>query len=500
MGRGKLLRDIVGNGSGPNGTIIQQAFQDENGVPILQPLTLYRARIWGLVNVFGGPIPVAGNVHIELQCPDPEGGTILLAAVIPCTSFSATGNFAEAVFSGPTPSTILAGSILRIYEAGLPAGMQIFLDEVEIIPDAQPYFDTEFRGSYVNNPESFDGVTGNMGPTSDSTPLRCAFEYRDTFYFHTAAGLHYTRDNGTGEPSTWSVNEQSKKCGSLSVHGTDAGEFGSGASAEDWNLTIARSGLYVFGGGDPVKISQEIQPIWDRINWNAAQRAWIKNDTVLRRAYIGLPLDEATAPNILLVMDYRELKTWENVQSADPIHISYTGKRMISSDLTRKWTQWSLPMNCGELLQRPNNDVQMCLGAGNGLAPGTETGFGNVYFLDSGQFIDDDYGQITAPYTTYFFVNHEEEQAIGVGSHRKLYVYLALYITGIGQVRIVPLVDNLSNPWEATPYYNLATQQNFDLEWGLNVLGERVAFRIEVTPLNNQTRVLLQRGENDSHA
>lgn len=479
---------IHGNGTLTDlGLLEQQMKADEEGIPIVQPGTLYRFRIWGKVDATSAD-PITGDVIVELA----DGGGNPTVS-IPCSAFTTTGNFVEVVFNSPT-SAVPNGIVYSIKVNGLNAGFDITLDEQMLYPDFRPYFD-DFRISYVINPESFDGITGNLGPTSDPTPLRTASEYRDNFYFRTAIGLHVTRDNGTGEPSSWTVNEQSKKCGALSVHGCDAGEFGTGTSAEDFELSIARSGLYIFAGGDPVKISQEIQPIWDTINWEFAHRAWIKNDTVSRRAYIGLPTEEATAPNLILIMDYRELKTWETVQSADPIHISYTGK-MISSDLTRKWTVWTLAMNCGELLQRPNNDVQFCLGSGNGLTPGLEPGFSQIYFLDSGKFTDDDYGPITSFYTTYFFVNHDQEQALQLGSHRKFYAYLAMFITGIGEITVTPLVDNLHNPWESTPPYDLALLQNFDFEWGLNITeGERVAFKVQVAPLSGQTDCYFDMGK-----
>ena len=36
---------------------------------------------------------------------------------------------------------------------------------------------------------------------------------------------------------------------------------------EEWVVIARRTGLYLFDGGDPVKISQEIQPTWDATNW-----------------------------------------------------------------------------------------------------------------------------------------------------------------------------------------------------------------------------------------
>ena len=48
---------------------------------------------------------------------------------------------------------------------------------------------------------------------------------------------------------------------------------------EDWVVIAHRTGLYLFSGGEPVKISQEIQPTWNQINWQYAQTLWVTVDT-----------------------------------------------------------------------------------------------------------------------------------------------------------------------------------------------------------------------------
>jgi len=45
---------------------------------------------------------------------------------------------------------------------------------MEFIFTAQPYRENDYRVSYVRNPESYDGITGDLGPESDPNPLRCA--------------------------------------------------------------------------------------------------------------------------------------------------------------------------------------------------------------------------------------------------------------------------------------------------------------------------------------
>ncbi|HLW53762.1 MAG TPA: hypothetical protein VKW06_13060 [Candidatus Angelobacter sp.] len=80
--------------------------------------------------------------------------------------------------------------------------------------------------------------------------------------------------------------------------------------------------------------------------------------------------------------------------------------------------------------------------------------FGNVYTFEATELTDDDYGQMFPLYTTYFFVNHDMEQQMQLGSKRKLFggeggKPLTAFITGVGKLVITPLVNILlpTNGW-----------------------------------------------------
>ena len=89
--------------------------------------------------------------------------------------------------------------------------------------------------------------------------------------------------------------------GTPSVQGVDTGE--------DWAVIAGRAGMYIFDGGEPVKISQEIQPLWDQINWAAGNTLWVRVDTRNKRILCGVPIGTATSPNRILVLDYRSLSS-----------------------------------------------------------------------------------------------------------------------------------------------------------------------------------------------
>jgi hypothetical protein len=185
-------------------------------------------------------------------------------------------------------------------------------------------------------------------------------------------------------------------------------------------------------------------------------------------------------------MDYRELNDFAAIAGNGPTRESLQG-RMIAKEFCRKWTRWNISANCGEILARAGGVQTFCLGAGNGQTPGAANGFGNVYSLSSAKLTDDDYGQVTPYYTTYFFVSRDQEQQLQLDVHRKLATYLSAFITGTGQTSITPMADVLSNPWPALPAYPLSTSQNHDFEWGMNVSGERIALKIGSVPLVGQT-------------
>jgi len=460
--------------------LIQQgAFEDYLGIPILAPNTDYSVRFQA-----AGSGTIGGNLTIDIFSP--TSGQ-LAAGQLAMSDIGNDGIFRWFTVDliGTLPTSIPSDTQLRIYQTLVPSGSIITVDELDPFPTKQPYRVNLMRGSYVNAPEQFDLVTGDIGPASDPTPLRSMFEIRGSMYMQTASGNHETQDNATGEPSTWIVREVSQSVGCLSLKGSDPGKLGSGDSGEQWQFTASRGGLYLFWGGETIKVSQEIQPIWNRINFDVQKTIWVKNDVVVRRCYIGVPLDTATSPNVILVLDYRELNDASAIGYTAPFRQASTG-RMIASELCRKWTIWNLAANCGEILRRENSQESFCIGAGNGITPGTG-GFGNIYFFDEAKLTDDDYGQIVPFYTTYFFINADQEQVLGIDCHRKLATYLTAFISGVGKVQITPLSDTLANAYPQLPAYPLSTSQNHDYEWGMNVPGDRIALKFASAPNTGET-------------
>lgn len=464
---------VTGDGSANRkGMITQPCFQDAFQVPIVQPNTLYNFRLYAS-NTNGN----SGLILIEFYSPS-QG--ILAAATINAANIPAPG-FYEATFSAPTPALIPSDLVLRVCDLNTANAQVIVHDEFELIPTYDPFADSTFAVSYANNLEAYDGVTGVLGPASDPNPLKGCETIRDNLQFLTSGGMHSTSDNGQ-EPDTWTVDEISNDTGLVSSRAIDAGE--------ESIIFLSRSGsrysLRIFESGQPWKISQEIQSLFDNINPAAEQSSWLVNDTGERRIYIGVPVGTATAPNQIYALDYREIDTAYQIATSPSIHISFTGK-MIASDLGRKWCPWNISANCGAILARENNGMAMCFGGGNGVAPGGLAGFGNFYQLDSTKKSDDDYGAIAPFYVLYFFINHDVEQAAGVGSMRKLYKGASFFISGTGHIALTPYADSLSNPWPTKTGWTGSQSPTKDLYVGLGVSAERMAVKFSVSPLAGTT-------------
>lgn len=495
---------ITGDGTANNkGQISQTAYLDTFGDAILQPNTQYAMRCWARVDAAG----LAGNFVVTLSS---VALGLTLTATVPLNSLSTSGGFIPLTnFNAVTPATIPSDFLLTIFENGMNAGAKLTIGELEIIPLENPFRDTLSRWSYVLNPEAFAQTTGNLGAADDDSPIRNFSLQLNVGELHTAEATHEFLDNGfePGDGSApWPVNALTHSVGCVSLRGCDPGKFGTGDASEDWDLIASKNGLYLHRGTEFFKVSQEMSRTlataptavsWDDIEWAFEHTLWIKNDLNKRRAFIGAPVNGASAPNVIFVFDYRELDTASQIASAAPLHITLAGK-IKSSDLARKWTRWNISANCGEILVRPGNDRDMFLGGGSGSTPGSGIAFGNIYSLDPAKLTDDDYGQIFPYYVTYGFVDRDTELERQLGSGRKLYKHMSAFVTGVGLVRITPLVNSLVNPLPSlsprllTTDTDLGTALPTDLEWITGVRGQRVFWKISIDPLPGTTDVQMK--------
>jgi len=445
---------ITGDGAtATRGLITQPAVKDINGVTLIAANTAYSVR----ARVMRSSGQTQGTLHVHLF------GTGVNTTGLQVTAAQASTNFAEFTATltaaiGAIPSDL----VLRVFADGTPTNGGFFVvDNIEIFPTNQPGNLSVVRGSRANDPESFDGVNGFMQVNvNDGQAIRACFKLRERLYFVKEHGLYVTQDDGVNEPSSWSISLVSSKVGTPSVNGVDV--------AEEWAIIANREGLYIYWGAEPVKISQEIQPTWDSINWQFGHTLWVRIDTQAKRILVGVPIGAGvTSPNRVLMMDYRGLMNGEDIATRPPIHLTFSGKQ-IAFEKARKWAPWFITANAAALVERADGTAPMFLGNG--------AGNGKVYRLSDTQFSDDG-AAINSYYTTYFFLHHEAEQMFQLGSHRKLFTYLTQFVEGSGSLSLTAFADSTSASSAQQPV-SLSNPGLKDLEMPINVLAERVAFKV----------------------
>jgi hypothetical protein len=400
---------ILGDGAtATRGLMTQSAVADYNGAPRLAANTGYSAR----ARVRAAGALAQGTLHIHIYSVSQGISTTGISVPAAQITNGAWKEFIAPITPALGFTTIPPDLVLRVYADGTPTLNAGFLvDNIEIFPTAQPYNTSLVRASGNTDPESYDGVTGFLQVAeNDGQTVRAAFLLRERLYFVKDRSMHVTADDGVNEPSSWTINEVSKAVGTPSVAGVAVGE--------DWAVIAGRSGMYLFDGGEPVKISQEMQPLWDTINWAAGQTVWVRVDTRNKRILCGVPTGTATSPNLILMLDYRGLSSAGEIAALGSVLFSTLSGKLYAVGRSRKWCPWSITANSCALVERSDGTAQVFFG--NGLVGGS--GNGKIYQLSDTQFSDDG-AAINSFYTTYFFLSNELELSYQVRAHRKLFAY-----------------------------------------------------------------------------
>lgn len=485
-GTGALVAGRLGQawqitgGASPQGVLQQSLYADAYGAPIAQPNTQYRLRCWVKIQ--------AASIGLKFEASITSGSTGFISLATFSFGLSTTGAWMEADFTLPTPSVIPSDLVLRIYAVSPSVPLTVTVDELSVVYSAKPALDTTLYGSYVNNPEGINGVSGKFGPSDDVHKLMAMGIIRSNLYLLTqdpGGRIHAVVDNGITEPAGWQINEVASQCGALSAFCLTQSQLddSTASGGEEWFAWASFAGARIFNGSEPWKISQEIQPTWDTMNQNGYPYIWTLNDTSKREMYFGIPATPTLptpAPSAIFVMNYALLDGAYQIAFGSPLSAP-------TSDQVRKWTIWRRPMNGAAILYlldgvtivtRPvflsgNND-------GSIFGPG----FGRVYSLQAGLLTDDDYGHIDSYYTTHFFVPPELEGALRLGSHMKMLSYFTAVVSGVGTLSITALINKLTRAWALNCSRTLSADPNYDLEWsGGSASGQRLAFRVSVAPI-----------------
>jgi len=425
------------------GLISQNAITDVNGDPLFVANTDYsvRARVKRSANLSAGTLrinafsPTAGQL----------GTGLAVAASQAATSYQ---EFIADLFA---PQTSLPVDLtLRVYADGIPApsGESFLVDIIEVFPTNAAQNPSLVRASGTETPEGYDGVSGIMSiAENNGQGIRAAFTLRNNLYFVKERSLYVTATDGVNEPALWQVEEVSNKVGTPSAHGVGIGE--------GWVVIACRTGLYLFDGGDLVKISQEIQPTWDAINWQYGQRLWVQVDTQHKKILVGVPMGSATTPNQILMLDYTE-------GFGDPLVAALT-----APERARKWAPWMISVNCCGLIERPTGVAQIFFGSNNSS--------GKIYSPTLGAYSDDG-AAINSFYSTAFLA------ATGL-SGRNLFGYLTGYVQGAGSLALSAITPGSASSLSLGAW-TLASPASRDMEQFTNVLAERVSYQFGTSAAN----------------
>lgn len=382
-----IMPALVGTGK-----IAQPAAATAQGNVILQPLLNYSLRVW--LN--------AGSIAAAISSASTGFNATL--------TLSGTG-YVTANFSQAMPATIPSDMVFSVTLTGAT------IRDLQLIYADNPNRNPIARASYVQNPEAYDALTGNIGPNDDNTELRALFVLQESLHFITERRLYSVQQIGNSEPSSWFPTQVSDKCGAFDANAVVTGK--------GWAAWGGKDGAFWYGGGIPEKTSAIIAPTWR----NIAGLTNVFNDSDAERVYFGT-IDPSGAKS-MLVYDYHE----------------------VGLDGPGKWCPWNRPVNW------------MC-----------DSSTGPVFLFDDtfcslsttpGITDGDDLGIIGGYYTF---------SAIGLSMFQKTYTYAGFKIAGTG-----PLTPFLyTSTLQAAPFalngQELSTLIDTVAEWQTLNLRGRLLF------------------------
>lgn len=447
---------ISGDGvTATRGLITQTAVTDAFGSPILSPNVNYSVR----ARIQKNGAAIAGTVHIHLFSA--SAGINTTGITVAWSAIPSQNSPQEYIAQLTAPlASIPSDLVLRVYSDGTPtAATSVRIDNIEVFSTSRPVNTTIVRASKIEDPESYDGVTGflDVAP-SNGQAVRCAYVRRNNLYFVKDRSLYVTQDDGVNEPNQWTIQEVSQKVGTLSVRGVGFGD--------EWEIIAGQDGAYYFDGGEPQKISQEIQPTWDSINWALGYLVDVKVDTKRKRIYIAVPLGaSATANNRVLTLDYTD--GFGDPNPTNTVNIAGVG---------RKWAPWTIASNSMNLILRSDGTQQLWFGNGTGIVAAT----GKIYQLDAtGAVFSDDGAAINSYWQSGYFQD----------TSRLTFGPLVANVVGVGTCSLIlrkgdqGWVTNLRS-WAMSPngFRNMERMLNIETErlavrFGTNLAGERFSLQ-----------------------
>lgn len=492
------------------GLISQSAFQDAYQVPIILPATTYSVRV--ACSAPSGR--TTGSLVIDLADPSLQTAAFGTFTVPLASMTSNVAVFQGTILTTPFATSVPTGLLLRVYLKNAGPQVDCEIDRVEVFETITPYLKAQVYGSYVGQPESIDGSStgGVIDTTSENAqPVMGAFVLHDLLYLLKTGSMYSTQDNPNSEPGGWGLHEVSNKVGTIGISSYDVGE--------EWMVTACRNGIFGFNGGQPTKISQELWNLWEAINWEAGNTIVLRNDVVSKRLYCAIPLPTGTnpttgkalpsvkwlpnapynptptSPNVMLMMNYQGLATFEEMVTSPEVHTTMFGT-LAAVDMKRKWAIWQIATPAMEFILQEDGESQplyICNGIGSS----------KIYQLSTDQLSDDGVA-INSLYTTYGFVNAAKAATLPIfGFHAKRYTVLQASITGVqtvnsaatnASIRILPNTLTPKYPYKVPIGIPLVDPVQDDYFRPINVRGNRAFIEVSTNAVGssfNLSKLLL---------
>lgn len=464
------------------GLIQQTAYQDAYQTAIIQPNTTYSVQVTA-----SNP---SGNQNGSLVVALVSAGVTLGSCVIPFSSLTTNLQILTETLLTSGLATVPTTAVLQVYAQNLGNGADVLIDRIDPYPTEIPVLTTTVYGSYAGLPEQVDSVTGQVVFSSENQqPVNGAMVLYDTFYGLKAwagktpgSSLYSLQKASDLEPAQWDEPEVAQRSGG--AIGPLAFDLG-----EQWFLGASRNGLYLFVGGQPGKINQEIYQVWDAINWAAAQTIWVKVDLDARRIYVGVPMStpnfwlpnapavtNPTSPNVILMCDFKGLDSGEELRQYPQMHTTMFGT-LNAIDMRRKWSIWQIPAPYANFVQGPSDvEFYICNGRGNS----------KVYQLDPTATTDDGL-TIDSLYTTAGLPGlGKRAEMPQLGKNRVRMGYMVATLESAGNIQATLYANRLPGPttppvasWQLPGGFTPGTPYNDDAEASLNFAATRtfVEFR-----------------------
>jgi len=341
---------------------------------------------------------------------------------------------------------------------GIPtAGQSIYVDEYHLYPATRPYLQSSIFASEIDDPNHYRaGICELQVNPKDGQTIRNVFEIRGSCYVAKDSSLWNITDNGLTF-DMWDVGNVSPSVGTQSYRGVGVGE--------GFAIIASKLGCYIFSGGVPEKISDEIRSQWDRINWTYGHLVSVCVDATRQRAYIAAPLDSSAVNSHIFVLDFfqgfaspvpsgggRKWTLWTLASGYTPYHIDMSILDGTVTDATTLGLP--APTICG----------YKSIGGGNDM--------GWVATQDpTGAAVNDNIGGSNTAINSYY-----ETAPIGEEMGRSLFGYCAMKIRGSGT--LTPVVEDPAGTQTNLASYTLVAAPLHDAEFKMNKIATDLSIKV----------------------